>query len=51
MGMTPNAERYVGMVRRSHRPGVDYQADFCMELGKELGRPPREVSQEIVDKL
>ena len=51
VGMTPNAEKYVDMLQRSHRPGVDYQANFCMALGKELGRPPREVAQEIVNKL
>jgi arginyl-tRNA synthetase len=26
----------------------DYQANFAMPLGKELGRPPREVAQQIV---
>ena len=49
--MTPNADKYIGMIRQSHQPGVDYQCNFCMALGKELNRPPREVAQEVVDKL
>ena len=50
-GLTPNADKYVEMVRQSDMPGVDYQCDFCMSLGRELGRPPCEVAQEIVDNL
>jgi len=48
---TPNAEEYVKMIHQSRRPGVDYQVNFCMKLGRELGRPPREVAQEIIDKV
>ncbi len=29
----------------------DYQANCAMPLGKRLGRPPREIAQEIVDRL
>ena len=49
--MTLNVDEYLDMIHQSKRPGVDYQADFCMKLGRELGRPPREVVQEIVEQL
>ena len=40
------------MVRRSQDPKFgDYQANFAMPLGKQLGRPPREVAAEIVAQL
>jgi len=29
----------------------DYQANFAMTLGKQLGRPPREVAQAVVEEL
>lgn len=29
----------------------DYQANFAMPLGKRLGRPPREVAEEVVGRL
>jgi hypothetical protein len=49
--MTPNVEKYLGMLKRSKRLGVDYQADFCIPLSKELGCTPLEVCQKIIDKL
>ena len=40
------------MVRQSQEPKFgDYQANFAMPLGKQLGRPPREVAAEIVERL
>jgi arginyl-tRNA synthetase len=40
------------MVRPSQDPRFgDYQANMAMTLGKQLGRPPREVAQEIVARL
>ncbi|MGO8745718.1 MAG: arginine--tRNA ligase [Thermoguttaceae bacterium] len=40
------------MVRQSQDAKFgDYQANFAMSLGKRLGRPPREVAQEIVGRL
>ncbi|MGD9127321.1 MAG: arginine--tRNA ligase, partial [Planctomycetia bacterium] len=40
------------MVRQSQEPKFgDYQANFAMPLGKRLGRPPREVAQEVIDQL
>ena len=43
-------EPYVEMVRPSGdvRHG-DYQANCAMPLGGQLGRPPREVAEELVD--
>jgi len=29
----------------------DYQANLAMKLGKQLGKPPREVAQAVVDQL
>jgi arginyl-tRNA synthetase len=40
------------MVRPSQDPKFgDYQANFAMPLGKRLGRPPRDVAKQIVDRL
>ncbi|MBN1910070.1 MAG: arginine--tRNA ligase [Pirellulales bacterium] len=40
------------MVRPSQDPKFgDYQANFAMPLGKQLGRPPRDVAAEIVAGL
>jgi arginyl-tRNA synthetase len=42
----------VDMVRPSQDPKFgDYQANCAMPLGKRLGRPPREVAQQIVELL
>jgi arginyl-tRNA synthetase len=50
-GVTPNVEEYVTMIHQSKRPGADYQINFAMKLGKELGRPPGDVAQELVTKI
>ncbi|MGH3468285.1 MAG: arginine--tRNA ligase [Thermocrispum sp.] len=39
------------LVRPSSRDGVDYQCNVAMSLGKQLGKPPRDVAQAIVDRL
>jgi len=40
------------MIRRSQDPKFgDYQANFAMPLGKQLGKPPRDVAGEIVSNL
>ena len=45
-------EPLVAMIRRSQDPRFgDYQANFAMPLGKRLGRPPRDVAAEVVDRL
>lgn len=37
------------VLRRSNH--ADFQADVALGLGKKLGRPPREVAQELVSKV
>ena len=45
-------EPLLGMIRRSQDPKFgDYQANFAMPLGKQLGKPPRDVAGEIVSNL
>ncbi|MEV4054749.1 arginine--tRNA ligase [Amycolatopsis sp. NPDC049688] len=39
------------LVQASPREGVDYQANLAMSLGKQLGRPPREVAGLIAGAL
>ena len=40
------------LVRRGQDPKFgDYQANMAMPLGKRLGRPPREIAAEIVQRL
>ena len=40
------------MVRQSQDPKFgDYQANFAMPLGKQLGRPPRDVAADVVARL
>ena len=36
------------VVRPSTRPGVDFQANGAMAIGKRLGRPPAEVAADVV---
>jgi arginyl-tRNA synthetase len=51
-GMTPGAPAYAELVRAAQNPKFgDYQANCAMPLGKELGRPPREVAAEILERL
>jgi arginyl-tRNA synthetase len=45
-------EPLLGMIRRSQDPKFgDYQANFAMSLGKQFGKPPRDVADEIVANL
>lgn len=47
--LATDADELLGLVRPSQDAKFgDYQANFAMPLGKRLGRPPREISQEIV---
>jgi len=47
--LTDDPEAMLEMIRpaQDDRFG-DYQANFAMPLGKQLGRPPREVAEELV---
>jgi arginyl-tRNA synthetase len=42
-------ESFDAVLRMSDQPGVDVHANGAMALSKELGRPPREIAQAIVD--
>jgi arginyl-tRNA synthetase len=45
-------EPLLELIRRSQDPKFgDYQANFAMPLGKQLGRPPREIAAEVVENL
>ncbi len=47
-----NLPALVDMVRISQDPRHgDYQANCAMPLGKQLGRPPRDVAAEMVSRL
>src|SRR5260370_2048771 len=51
-GLTNNPAPYVAMVKAAQdaRHG-DYQANCAMALAKELGKKPRDIAQEIVQRL
>lgn len=47
--VAPNVRELLDMIRPAQDPRFgDYQANFAMSLGKLLGKPPREVAQQIV---
>src|SRR5215470_3706415 len=47
-----NLPALVGMILPSQDAKFgDYQANLAMPLGKQLGKPPREIAQQIVAKL
>jgi arginyl-tRNA synthetase len=51
-GLVDDPTELVAMVRPSQDAKFgDYQANFAMSLGKRLGRPPREVAEEVVGRL
>ena len=35
----------------SRQPGVDLQANFAMKLAKQLGRPPRQIAEQVAAEL
>jgi len=50
--LDPGAGDVANMVLPSKDPKFgDYQANCAMPLGKRLGRPPREIAQELVERL
>lgn len=51
-GMTDSPETFAGMVRPAQDPKFgDFQLNAAMPLGKSLGKNPREVATEIVEKI
>ena len=52
----PRSAALVAMVKpsgpaRDGRPAADYQANMAMPLGKQLGRNPQLVAQQLIDAL
>jgi arginyl-tRNA synthetase len=51
-GLVDDTEGPLESIRPAQDPRFgDYQANIAMPLGKELGRPPRDIAQVIVDRL
>src|SRR5260370_37450008 len=51
-GLMPDPAAYLALVKPTQDARFgDYQANCAMPLAKELGRKPREVAQEIVQRL
>jgi arginyl-tRNA synthetase len=51
-GVVPDVEPYVAMVRPTQdAKHGDYQANFAMPLAKALGKKPRDVAQDVAEKL
>lgn len=51
-GLAADPAALVELVTTSADPKFgDYQANFAMPLGKQLGRPPRAVAEEVVGRL
>ncbi len=49
---TAEIEKSLDLIRRSQDPKFgDYQANMAMPLGKKLGRKPREIAAEIIERL
>jgi arginyl-tRNA synthetase len=49
---TDDPDPYVAMVKAAQDPRHgDYQANFAMPLAKKLGKPPRALAEEIVDRV
>ena len=51
-GLVPDPAPYVAMVKATQDPKHgDYQANCAMSLAKVLGKKPRDVAQELIDRL
>ena len=51
-GLADDPADLLAQVRRSQDPKFgDYQANCAMPLGKRLGKPPREIAAEIIERL
>ncbi len=50
--LTDDPTPYAGMIRVAADPKFgDYQSNACMPLGKQMGKPPREVAALLVNRL
>ena len=51
-GLVDSPDEFLDLVRPNQNPKFgDYQANLAMPLGKRLGKPPRQVAQEIIGRL
>src|SRR4051812_30458159 len=51
-GLAADPAKYAAMVKPTQDAKFgDYQANLAMSLGKELGRPPRDVAAEVIGRL
>lgn len=51
-GLTETPENFLSMIRpAADRKFGDFQANMAMPLGKQVGKPPRDIAQQIVEKL
>ena len=51
-GITDDINASLAMIRPAQDPKFgDFQANCAMPLGKKTGRSPRDIAQEIVDRL
>jgi arginyl-tRNA synthetase len=51
-GLSDSPDELLDLIRTSQDPKFgDYQANLAMPLGKRLRKPPRQVAQEIVDRI
>jgi arginyl-tRNA synthetase len=49
--LSPNVAALLEMIRPAQDPKFgDYQANFAMSLGKQLGKPPRDIAQQVVEQ-
>jgi arginyl-tRNA synthetase len=52
LSLTDAPEELLEQVRRTQEPRFgDYQANFAMPLGKQLGKPPRQIAAEIIARV
>jgi arginyl-tRNA synthetase len=52
VGVADNTSDLLGLIRPSQDAKFgDYQANLAMPLGKQLGKPPREIAAEILNRL
>src|SRR5437868_13452490 len=51
-GFAADPQKYRSLVKSAQDPKHgDYQANIAMPLGKELGKPPRAVAEELIQRL
>lgn len=49
--LSSNPAKYAGLIKATDPRNGDYQANMAMPLAKELGQPPREIANHILQRL